>query len=236
MKLAIMQPYFFPYLGYFSLIKHVDKFIVFDTAQYIYHGWIARNRILKQKGGWQYINVHLKKHSHETAINNTLINNNIEWKKKILSQIEHYKKKAPYFQEVKNILTNIFFYDYENIAELNILSLKAVCSYIGIETPMEIYSQMNLVIEQVNAPDEWALNICKAMNGFDVYVNLPGGINFFDKTKYDNANIRIYFHRTELKEYDQKSVAFEPALSIIDLMMFNSAEEINTMLDDFELV
>lgn len=75
MKLGIMQPYFLPYLGYISLIKNTDKFILFDTVQFIRHGWIERNRILKQTGGWQYIQIPLEKKQMSTVIKDVKINN-----------------------------------------------------------------------------------------------------------------------------------------------------------------
>ncbi len=83
MKLAIKRPYFFPYLGYYSLINNVEKFILFDTVQFIYHGWIERNRIFKRIDGWQYIRIPLKRHSRDTAIKDILINNDQNWKEKI---------------------------------------------------------------------------------------------------------------------------------------------------------
>ena len=91
MKVAIMQPYFFPYLGYFGLINHTEKFILFDTVQFIRHGWIERNRILKPMEDWQYIAVPLKKHSQKTLIKDIEINNSIDWKNKIFAQLTHYK-------------------------------------------------------------------------------------------------------------------------------------------------
>ena len=99
MKLGIMQPYFFPYIGYISLVKHTDEFILFDTVQFIKHGWIERNRILKPTGGWQYISVPLEKHSLSTLIMDTKIRNNDDWKAKILNQLVHYKRRAPYKKE-----------------------------------------------------------------------------------------------------------------------------------------
>ena len=97
MRLGIMQPYFMPYLGYFSLIKNTDEFILFDTVQFIRHGWIERNRILKPSGGWQYFQVPIiKENGRETVIKNVRINNSENWKSKILAQLQHYKKKAPY--------------------------------------------------------------------------------------------------------------------------------------------
>jgi len=236
MKLAIMQPYFLPYLGYFSLIKHTDEFILFDTVQFIRHGWIERNRILKPSNGWQYIMVPLKKHSRETLIKDIEINNDQQWKEKILAQLQHYKKQAPYFSNVIDILNEIFSKEYATIVDLNLASLKTVCNYLGINTPIQVFSLMNIDIEPANAPDEWALNICKALGNVDEYWNPPGGQSFFDRKKYENAGINLKFHSAILTDYDQKRNVFEPGLSIIDVMMFNSVDEINKMLDNYELI
>ena len=236
MKLAIMQPYFLPYLGYFSLIKHTDEFILFDTVQFIRHGWIERNRILKPSNGWQYIMVPLKKHSRETIIKDIEINNDQQWKEKILAQLQHYKKQAPYFSNVIDILNEIFSKEYATIVDLNLASLKTVCNYLGINTPIQVFSLMNIDIEPANAPDEWALNICKALGNVDEYWNPPGGQSFFDRKKYENAGINLKFHSAILTDYDQKRNVFEPGLSIIDVMMFNSVDEINKMLDNYELI
>jgi len=236
MKLAIMQPYFLPYLGYFSLIKHTDEFILFDTVQFIRHGWIERNRILKPSNGWQYIMVPLKKHSRETIIKDIEINNDQQWKEKILAQLQHYKKQAPYFSNVIDILNEIFSKEYATIVDLNLASLKTVCNYLGINTPIQVFSLMNIDIEPANAPDEWALNICKALGNVDEYWNPPGGQSFFDKKKYESAGINLKFHSAILTDYDQKRNVFEPGLSIIDVMMFNSVDEINKMLDNYELI
>lgn len=236
MKLAIMQPYFLPYLGYFSLIKHTDEFILFDTVQFIRHGWIERNRILKPSDGWQYIMVPLKKHSRETIIKDIEINNDQQWKEKILAQLQHYKKQAPYFSNVIDILNEIFSKEYATIVDLNLASLKTVCYYLGINTPIQVFSLMNIDIEPANAPDEWALNICKALGNVDEYWNPPGGQSFFDRKKYENAGINLKFHSAILTDYDQKRNVFEPGLSILDVMMFNSIEEINKMLDNYELL
>lgn len=235
MRVAIMQPYFFPYIGYFSLIKHVDKFILFDTVQFIRHGWIERNRILKPSEGWQYIKVPLKKHSRNTIIKDITIDNEQNWQQKIISQLQHYKKIAPYYSETIQLLSGIFSKEYNNIVEINFIALRSVCNYLGITTPIEIYSDMNLNIEKVNAPDEWALNICKTLDNVDEYWNPPGGKSFFDKTKYEKSNIKLRFHSIIFTEYSQKRKVFYPGLSIIDVLMFNTKDEINTMLDKYEL-
>ena len=237
MKLGIMQPYFMPYLGYFSLIKHTDRFILFDTVQFIRHGWIERNRILKQDGTWQYFQVPIiKPDGRDTIIKDIRINNDSDWKSRIIGQLQHYKKKAPFYKVTIDLLNDVFSQEFDDIVTLNQVSLEKVCEYLGIINSIEVFSKMDLIIEEAKAPDEWALNICKAISGADEYWNPTGGLSFFDRTKYDNAGIRIWFQEMVLTPYRQLGNEFEPGLSIIDVMMFNPPEAINQMLDNYKLV
>ena len=174
MRIAIMQPYFFPYLGYYSLIKHTDQFILLDEVQFIRHGWIERNRILKQNEDWLYIKVPLLKEGRETIIKDVKINNTINWKQIIISQLAIYKKTAPYYYSVINLIKSIFANDYNDIVSLNKASLEIVCKYLSIETDFKVFSEMDLAIEPPNEPDEWALNICKTIGGVKEYWNPPG--------------------------------------------------------------
>ena len=235
LRLGIMQPYFFPYVGYFSLIKHSDLFILFDTAQYIRHGWIERNRMLKQSGEWQYIAVPLVKHSRETPISDVLIDNDVAWQDKIIAQLSHYKKNTPHYWDVIRLLKEVFDEKYKDITHLDKACLEAVCRYLGINTPIKIYSEMDIEVEDATAPDEWALNICKAIPGTTEYWNPPGGVEFFDREKYKKAGIDIKFQTMELPIYKQKEYEFVPGLSILDVMMFNGVEQINKMLDLYTL-
>ena len=106
MKLSIMQPYFFPYLGYFSLIHASDFFVFFDNVQFIRHGWIERNRVLNSNLDASYIKVPLIKFHREEKINNVSINSNINWEKKIMEQLTSYKK-APFYNETKELINSI---------------------------------------------------------------------------------------------------------------------------------
>lgn len=234
MRLGIMQPYFFPYIGYFSLIKHVDQFVLLDNVQFIRHGWIERNRILKPSGGWQYISVPLKKHAQTTLIKDIVINNEVDWKQKILAQLVHYKK-APYYRTVMQLLKDVFQKEYDTITELNLETIRAVTHFLNIETPIDVFRKMDIKIETVTSADEWALNICKAIPEASEYWNSPGGMTFFDSAKYKENGIELKFERVNITEYMQNKSPFEPGLSILDVMMFNSPEEINRMLDDYEL-
>lgn len=236
MKLAIMQPYFFPYLGYFSLIKHTDKFILLDEVQFIRHGWIERNRILNQNDKWLYIKVPLLRSGRDTLIKDCIINKNQNWEDKIIAQMNVYKKLAPYYKEVIQLLELLFSKKYSTITEINRDALLLVCSYLDIQANIEIFSKMNIRIEEPKAADEWALNICRNINEVNEYWNPSGGEALFDRTKYQKVNIDLHFHRLNLEFYDQKIKNFIPALSIIDVMMFNSPEKIINMLDNYELL
>lgn len=237
MKLGIMQPYFFPYLGYISLIKHTDAFVLFDPVQYIRHGWIERNRILKQNDGWQYIAVPLVKHGMETKIRDIKLDNSQNWQDKILSQLTHYKRKSPFYKETIEVIKKGISKPVTSISELNFNTLKVVCSYLNIGFNCSIFTEMNLDIGEVNAPDEWALRISQLL-GATEYWNPPGGQSFFDAEKYRQGGVKLFFHEINLNFYSQRRGVenFIPGLSIIDVMMFNSPERINEMLDDFTLI
>lgn len=236
MKIGIMQPYFMPYIGYISLIKQTDQFILLDSVQFMRHGWIERNRILKPDLGWQYIQVPLIKRTRFDKINEININNSLDWKNRILAQIQHYKKTAPYYFKVLELLKEVLNHEYSDIVSLNMATLKAICNYLGIKKDISIFSTMNLEIEEVKAADEWALNICRALGNVDEYWNPPGGISFFDTNKYYDVGIKPVFHCVNIVEYNQKREVFEPGLSILDVMMFNSIEDITLMLDNYNII
>lgn len=236
MKLGIMQPYFFPYLGYFSLIKHTDKWIVFDTVQYIEHGWMNRNRIIHPNQPCDlYITIPLRKHTRNTKIKDICINTNESYKEKILAQIwSSYKKRAKYFQPVYQLIEDVLSYETDSLVQLNVYSMKKVAGYLEIPFNYEVFSQMSVEIEEVHDAGEWALNISKALNA-DTYINPPGGVNLFDPQKFKKAGIQLEFLKVHLRPYEQKKRQFIEGLSIIDVMMFNSPEKVNQMLDDYEI-
>ena len=125
--------------------------------------------------------------------------------------------------------------EYDNLSELNCSSIVKTCEFIGLKGNFGILSEMDLQIGQVQAPDEWALYITKALQG-DIYVNPPGGQSFYDKEKFRSKNIKLQFLKSGLKPYLQKTEQFEPGLSIIDVMMFCKNDEIKAMLTDYRII
>jgi len=234
-SLGIMQPYFFPYIGYFSLIKSTSFWVVFDQVQFIRHGWIERNRILGPSANWQYIKVPLVKHSRDTLIREVEIRNTENWKQKIFGQLTCYKKKAPYYNQVLAFLENSFKLETNSITKLNAHLLNQACLFIGLDFSYQILSEMDIEMDEVQDAGEWALNISKAL-GAKTYINPMDGMPIFDSNKFQNANIELLFLKSEVAPYDQKRTSFEPGLSIIDVMMFNSPEEILKMIDSYTFI
>ncbi|PIE96000.1 glycine transferase [Bacillus fungorum] len=237
MKLGIMQPYFFPYIGYFQLIQHVDHWVVFDDIQFIRHGWINRNRILHPTEGWQYIIVPLEKHSHKGLIKNIKINNMTNWKSKIINQLVHYKKKAPYYTYCMEIVENALSINTNNITELNIHILKTICDYLEISFSYQISSQANFNYAEVTDAGEWALTISSQLNATE-YINPISGKELFDPQKFSDQGIVLTFLQSKMEEivYKQGHRSFEAGLSIIDLLMFCSKDEIKMILNQYEVL
>jgi hypothetical protein len=218
------------------LIKNTDHFILLDEVQFIRHGWIERNRMLKENDSWLYIQVPVKKNQgRSTLIKNIEVNNFLPWKEKIFSQIRHYKKIAPNFSGVFSLMQGILDEEYKGITTLNKVALEGVCQHLGFFPKVSVFSQMGLEIENPEAPDEWALNICKALGNVTEYWNPPGGKSFFDQTKYEKEDIQLVFQKINLSSYDQKREEFIPGLSILDVLMFNSKEKVLEMLNEYEL-
>ena len=226
-----MQPYFFPFLGHFDLIRRVDEWIVFDTAQYMRHQWVNRNRVLHPAAGWQYLTVPLKKHAQITPIHQIQVAEDGDWRGRILRQLQHYRKHAPFYAEVMGFLETCFADTSISLSETNILTLERTCRRLGIATPFHVFSQMNLALRgPVEGPGDWALRIAEAF-GADAYVNAAGGAELFDAAKFAAHGIRLSIQSFTHMAYSCGPFQFEPGLSILDVMMWNSPEAIRAHLD-----
>jgi hypothetical protein len=236
MKIAIMQPYFFPYIGYFQLINLADRFILGDEVQYIHQGWINRNRILKpDKEGFCYIHVPLKKYSSTTLIKDINVVAGDDWKDKIMRQIEHYKKKAPFYNNIKTLLQTCLSVKSTSITSINAYCLQQVCQYLGIDKKLEVQSALKLDYSDVNNKEDRVISMCKQL-GADEYINPAGGVELYHKATFEKNGIGLSFLQTEIKSYEQHRQHFEPGLSIIDVMMFNTPGDIRQMFNNYQIV
>ena len=225
MKLGIMQPYFFPYIGYFELILRTDKWVVFDIVQYNKKSWMNRNRVLHPTQGWQYISLPVQKHDHGTRIHQIHAVDPASAFTRIAGQLEHYRKHAPYFRQVMQLLESVQGTGSDRLVDLNVAGLSAVCNYLGIEFNYSMCSEMDLDLGEVGHAGQWALHIASNM-GADEYINPPGGKEIFEPAEWEAASIKLSF--TDLPEftYDCAHYDFEANLSILDVLMWNSPDTI----------
>lgn len=234
MKLAVMQPYIFPYIGYFQMIKAVDKFVFYDDVNFIKQGWINRNKILVS--GQEFLfTVPLEGADSFRLISDTKIKERLydNWKIKFRKTIDQSYKKAPFFAVVKELIDSIINKPPLSIGNLAIDSIVSVSKYLGIETEFVISSEayQNQGLErQLRLVD--ICNLEKA----DHYINVLGGWELYSKKEFIKHGIHLNFIDILPIEYKQFKNEFVPWLSIIDVMMFNSTEEINQILDQYELV
>lgn len=235
MKLVLMQPYFFPYIGYFTLIKHSDVFVVFDTAQYIRRGWVHRNRIIGSSGEPVYVNASILKAPQSTPIHQIELNSTSKWKQEFYKKMEVYKTVAPHYPEVYQLMEDCLNRPVSSLSDLNVYALKEISNYLGISQNITRLSELEVEFKDVQEPDDWGLEVSQYY-GVDTYINAPGGQEFYNKEKYKKKGIEMFFYKTKLTPYDQKLSGFQPGLSIIDVMMFNTKQEIHQMIDDFEVL
>lgn len=233
-----MQPYLFPYIGYWQLIANSDEFIFFDVVQYNKKSWMNRNRILypDTSKDFQYISIPIKKHSQGTLICDVVLNNDEKWQDKILGQLTVYKKlKAPFYDEIIDLIKTIFSKEYESFLSLSIGSTKIICDYLEIDLKYQIASDIDFDRDNIEGPGDWALEISKKLNATD-YINPHGGYEIFDEEKYNSNAIDLKFLKSNLTPYKQSwREDFQAGLSIIDLLMFKSKEEVKELLlNDFE--
>ena len=232
MKIGIMQPYFFPYIGYWQLINAVDKYVIYDDVNYIKNGWINRNNILLN-GQKHLVTLPLDGASSFELIKNTKITSNQKVKEKLLRTIKNSYLKAPYLNEVFPIIEKTVLSENCVIANAIEFSIRKIVDYLNIDT--EIILSSDLSKDNNLKGQDKVIDIVKALNG-DAYINAIGGQELYSKEDFAKENIQLNFLKTKDVKYKQFNNDFVPNLSIIDVMMFNSPEEIREMLDDYELL
>lgn len=227
-----MQPYFFPYIGYFQLMNAVDKYVIYDDVNFIKSGWIYRNRILVN-GEPKYFNLPMSGASSNKLINEVEVNNDEKLKQKNIRIIQDNYKDAPCFSDVYPILEKIIFNDERNIAKYIMSSFEILLKYLNITTELVLSSS----IEKNNSlkGEEKVLEICRIL-GATEYYNAIGGQELYDKENFKKENIELRFLKTNEICYKQFENEFHSNLSIIDVMMFNSKGDIQKMLQEYELV
>ncbi len=236
MKLGIMQPYFFPYLGHYDLINRTDRWVVFDVVKYKPKSWMNRNRILHPTNGWQYITVPVDKHAESGLVKDVALIDRNAAHRRVLGQLEHYRVgRAPNYSAVRDLVDATFGGASGGLVDLNVRSLRLVCEYLGIPFDVIILSQTAIELPPIDHPGGWALEISSAL-GADEYINPPGGRALFDPESFSERGIRLRFTDLVDFRYPCGRYAFVERLSIVDVMMWNSPATIKAYLDEIATV
>ncbi len=234
MKIALMQPYFLPYLGYFQLIYAADKFIFFDDTGFIKKGWIHRNNILLNRKRHRFT-IPIQHISSFTPIRETLISEKpLFWNQKLIKTFRYAYSKAPYFDvvfpQVEPILRGAI---KRPIADVAIDSVQMVLTYLGIEKTLlrsgERYENHTIKLS------ERVVDICQKEGAFG-YINAIGGLHFFDTKYFEESLIKLQFLKPNLRQYTQSTPKFIAGLSILDVLMYNEPTTVKAMLADYELL
>lgn len=232
MKLAIMQPYFFPYIGYFHLAYAADLFVVYDNIQYTKKGWINRNRIL-QNGTDTVISLPLKRDSDYLDVRDRVIAESFN-RKKFLNRIRGAYNRAPYFKRTFSFIESIINYDDHNLFRFLLNSMVLTFQHLGIDTAVVTSSDVS-IDHRLKSQDK-VLAMCKAVDA-QVYINAIGGVDLYSREAFSDRGIELKFVKSKLVEYKQFGQDFCPWLSIIDVMMFNDIDTIKEYLDTgYELI
>lgn len=232
MRVAIMQPYLFPYLGYFQLLHAVDKFVLLDDVNFINKGWVNRNRILLN-GDSFFLTVPLQKASQNKLIHEIDILPEGGWKRKFLKTVELAYRKAPFFNQVYPMIESTMLSGESTIAALAYRAVKSICRYLDVEREIVatsvVYNNTHLKAQ------EKIIDICFREKA-DEYINPDGGKALYEPQLFKEKDISLKFLKPTLPSYRQFGQKFVPALSIIDVIMFNSREQVRQYLAQYELV
>lgn len=232
MKIAVMQPYLFPYLGYFQLINAVDSFVIFDDVNFIKRGWINRNRILL--GGKDYLfTVPLIKASQNKLINAIHIDGGQKPKEKILDLFHYAYRNAPEYKDVFPLVEEIILNKEGNLVKFIEYSLVMIAGFLNLKARFLLSSAIEKN-SMLKGKDK-IIDICRCLHS-DEYINPIGGRELYDKNEFIRKGIRLSFLKTKDITYPQFKNSFVPDLSIIDALMFNPKVKIRYFLNSFELI
>jgi WbqC-like protein len=231
-KVGIMQPYLFPYIGYFQLVAMVDTFVVHDDVQYIKGGWINRNRILVH-GQPRYVTLPVRRGPSSLAINERVFADAFEADKgKVLRRIEDTYRKAPHFEAVLPLIMECLASTERNVSAFVVQALQACCRYLKIETPF-VLSSDTVRFDDLKGQDR-VLEI-NAFLGATHYINTIGGTELYDRDRFMRRGLKLSFLRLRPIAYRQFGGEYVENLSIVDVMMFNSVEQIASLLQEYDL-
>lgn len=231
-KTCVMQPYLFPYLGYWQMLAAVDNFVIFDDVNFINKGWINRNNILLN-GKPYMITLPLVKASQNKLINEVDVLSDLKAREKILKTLTNAYRKAPFFYKVYPILETVFLNEEPNLVLFLKYQFDLIFSYLEISTKILVSSG----IEKNNSlkGEKKIIEICKSLNT-NLYINSIGGLDLYSHSSFEKNGMDLKFIKMRSVRYSQFNEEFVPFLSFIDVLMFNDVEAVGRLLKEYDFV
>lgn len=231
MKAAIMQPYFFPYLGYWQLMNAVDKYVIYDDGLFRPRGWINRNRIILDNKPY-YITIPVHR-SPNVRIRDMVISSDDSFKRKMVKTLMCAYGKAPYFEECFDAISKAILNKAKVLTDYNYICIEAIRNYLNITTPLILSSNIEKDLEA--EAKKKIIAICNSL-GADEYINAIGGMELYNKRDFCDFGIKLSFLKSDSILYKQFNDRFLPDMSIIDVIMFNNKERVKDMLYEYSLI
>jgi hypothetical protein len=221
--IAVHQPQYLPWLGYFDKINRADVFVLLDTVQFKKNEWQNRNKI-KTAQGWQWLTVPVK-YRYPQLINEVVINPTVKWQEKHRKAILTNYARAPHNDYLEEFFEGIFSHSWQFISELNADAVRSLVKVLRIDTALFTASELGKFPQD---PDERLIAITKHF-GADTYLAGTGGRKYMDMDKYEKNGIKVIFQDYSHPVYDQLFGDFEPHMSVIDLIL-NHGSKSRTIL------
>jgi hypothetical protein len=246
MKLAIMQPYFFPYIGYFQAINAVDKYILYENLNYIKEGWINRNRVLIKNQTPSYFSVIMDSSSSNKKIYEIKLSSTFNWRKKLLNKVFLNYKGSAFFDETYALITACINIEEEMLFAYNAGIIKKIAEYLEIKTEIQFDNRHYLALEDslileasrksnTSIKARRVFEICKKEKA-TIFINAIGGFSLYDKNEFKDEGIELLFIESGEIVYKQFSEEFYPKLSIIDILMHNGKDQVKNYLNRYSLI
>lgn len=227
---AIMQPYFLPYMGYWQLINATDEFVVYDNIQYTKKGWINRNRFL-QNGKDEIFSLPLKSDSDFLDVADRDLSPAFD-REKLVRQLQGAYRKAPYYAENFPVIEAIIRHPENNLSAYINHSIETLCGYLGINTKITKSSEIEIDHKSLKGQDK-VISICKALDAQE-YINPIGGLDLYDRAEFERQGLNLTFLRSRALPYKSFDATAIPHMSILDVLMFNSLAQVQGYLTSFD--
>ena len=224
--MALMQPYFLPYLGYFSRVAHAETFVVFDHVQFLRRGWMHRNRVARRDGGWDYVTLHVQKAPQDTTISAMRLALPDGGRARLRAYVDQaYAEAAPYHADAMRVLDACLDVDTASLEVLAVHALGVVSGILDLAFSPVRASALGVSKPEGAPVSSWALDAC-ARVGARAYVNSPGGRDLYPPAPFTDAGIGLGFVDVRLAPYSRGPWLWEPGLSVLDALMFLPPSEV----------